>query len=174
MRGRILNISRGINGKPQVLLELEDIGALKILGELLDTVLDIVFKKWRNKKSLSANAYAWVLIDKLAEKLNISKEQIYRESIKQIGGVSETVCVQDKALESLITAWTCNGIGWQVDTIPSKIDGCTNAILYYGSSVYDTKQMSALISRLIDDCRDNAIETKDDAEIQSLLESWKA
>ena len=95
-------------------------------------------------------------------------------SIKQIGGVSETVCVQDKALESLITAWTCNGIGWQVDTIPSKIYGCTNVILYYGSSVYDTKQMSALISRLIDDCRDNHIETKDDAEIQSLLESWKA
>ena len=43
---------------------------------------------------------------------------------------------------------------------------------YYGSSSFNTKQMSRLIDGLVQDCRDSGIETKTQAEINSLLESW--
>ena len=134
--------------------------------------LTIKVGKFRKKRSLDANAYCWTLIGKLAEKLNIPRTDIYRQAIKEIGGNCDTVCVQDKAVQSLCDGWEHNGIGWQTDTFPSKIDGCTNVILYYGSSTYDTLQMSRLINILVDDCRMYGIETKSQEELNSLLSQW--
>jgi hypothetical protein len=134
--------------------------------------LSVEIKPFRNKRSLDANAYCFVLIDKLAEKLNIPKEEIYRKAIKEIGGVSSIVCVKDDAVENLRTHWSGMGLGWQTDVMPSKLDGCTNVILYYGSSTYDTEQMSRLISNIQQDCEAVGIETKTPNEIANLLSLW--
>jgi hypothetical protein len=45
-------------------------------------------------------------------------------------------------------------------------------ILYYGSSTYDTAQMSRLINNIIEECRQLGIETKSEEEVQSLLRQW--
>ena len=76
-------------------------------------------------------------------------------------------------MKQLCEAWSKNGIGWQTDTFPSKIEGCTNVILYYGSSTYDTAQMSRLINLILDECRQVGIEVKSEEEINSLLNSWR-
>lgn len=136
--------------------------------------LSIKIDKFREKRSLDANAYAWVLMDRLAEKLSVTKEEIYRKIIKEIGGVSEIVCVKKAAVESLCEKWSGNGIGWQTETMPSKIDGCMNVILYYGSSTYDTAQMSRLIENIIQDCEAVGIETKTDEEIANMLSLWES
>ena len=162
------------NGKPIITLEMnEKVDALKMVDELHGAdVLSIKIGKKSKKRSLDANAYAWVLLSKLAEKLNKSKTEIYRDIIKDVGGNCDTVCVQDKAVESLCGGWVRNGIGWQVDTFPSKLDGCTNVTLYYGSSTYDTQQMSRLINLILQECRQVGIETKSAEEIDSLLGQW--
>lgn len=126
----------------------------------------------RKRRSLDANAYAWVLMDKLAAALGFSREEIYREAIRGIGGVSETVTVQKQAAQKLGELWSRNGLGWFVDTMPSNIPGCVTAVLYYGSSCYDTAQMSRLIDRLIADCKQLGIETMPPEKLQALLESW--
>jgi len=82
--------------------------------------------------------------------------------------VSETVCVQDKAVDRLRQGWEQNGIGWQTDTMPSKLKGCTNVILYYGSSTYDTQQMSLLIDHIVQDAKALGIETMTPAELEAL------
>lgn len=138
-----------------------------------DGFIDLTVKKWREKRSLDANAYAWVLIDRLAEELGLPKPDVYKHAIRSIGGVSETVCVMDKAVDKLCEAWAKNGLGWHSERVPSKIDGCTNVILYYGSSTYDTRQMSALINSLVDECERFGIETKSPEEIESLLRSFE-
>lgn len=132
----------------------------------------VTIKENRPKRSLDANAYAWVLLDKLAEKLNKSKYDIYKQYIKDIGGVSETVCVLEKAADKLIEGWEHNGIGWQTDRLKSKLEGCVNVVLYYGSSVYDTAQMSRLIDMIVQDCRAMGIETKDPSELERLVTEW--
>jgi hypothetical protein len=134
--------------------------------------LSIEIKPYRARRSLDANAYAWVLMDKLAEKLNESKENVYREFIKNIGGNSEIVCVKNSALDRLRDGWSKNGIGWQTDTFDSKIEGCTNVILYYGSSTYDTAQMSRLIDNVVQDCQAVGIETRTPDEIANMLSLW--
>lgn len=130
-------------------------------------------KEFREKRSLDANAYAWVLLDKLAAVLNRQKTEVYRQYIREIGGNSETVCVVNQAVEKLRAGWEHNGLGWLTDTAPSKLDGCTNVILYYGSSTYDTAQMSRLINMIVEDCKAQSIETLTPAELSRLTEEWK-
>lgn len=129
--------------------------------------------KAKKKRSLDANAYAWTLINKLAETMRIGKDEIYRNTIRDIGGNSEIVCVKDEGLETLRRCWEKNGLGWQVETMPSKLKGCTNAILYYGSSSYDTHQMSVFIDRLVADCKALNIETMPPDKLAGLLDSWQ-
>jgi hypothetical protein len=178
LNGRISNIAISYaTGKPLLTLEVnEDKSTLQNMYEELGGAdrLSIKIGKFTKKRSLDANAYCWTLISRLAEKLNIPKTDIYRSAIREIGGNSDTVCVQDKAVQSLRDGWERNGIGWMTETMPSKIEGCTNVVLYYGSSTYDTAQMSRLINIIVEDCRLQGIETKSKEELDSLLGRWGA
>ena len=173
MTGKIVGMMYSrFTGKTTVEIALDgdqtqDIEALK------DKVVDVVLKLFRKRRSLDANGYFWVLVDKLAEKLNIAKVDIYRGYIKDVGGNSEMVCVQDKAVGTLIKGWQRNGIGWVTDTMPSKLKGCTNVILYVGSSEYDTAQMARLIELAVQDCQAQGISTKTPDEINNLLSLWE-
>lgn len=128
----------------------------------------VTIKEYRQKRSLDANAYAWVLIDKIAAAVGLPKTEVYRNAIKELGGVSDTVCVMDAAVDALCNGWSHNGLGWVTETLPSKIKGCTNVILYYGSSTYDSKTMSRLIDGLIEDARNLGIETMTPQELERL------
>lgn len=130
-------------------------------------------KQFRKRRSLDANAYAWVLMDKLAEKTGIAKETIYRALVRDIGGNSTTICAQNKTVDKLRENWQANGLGWITDTVESKIDGCTNVILYYGSSTYDTAQMSRLINLLVQECEAQGIDTKTPSELAALMEEYE-
>lgn len=126
----------------------------------------------RKKRSLDANAYLWTLLDKLSAELGAPKEELYQMRIREIGGVSDIVCVQNKALDKFKREWESKGLGWQTEEFPSKLDGCTNVIVYYGSSAFDTKQMSRMIDSVVTDCQIIGIETRSPEEINSLLEEW--
>ena len=136
--------------------------------ELKAAPVAVEIKKWHPKRSLDANAYAWVLIDKLAERLRIPKVTIYREAIRSIGGVSDTVCALDRTVDRLVESWERNGTGWFAERLPSKTPGCTNLRLYYGSSSYDSKQMSALIDSLVEECETQGIETLTPSELDAI------
>lgn len=161
--------------KPVLALEVnENTETLFRVFEELKTAdkLSIKITKHTKKRSLDANAYCWVLIGKIAEKTNVPRTDVYRSAIKEVGGNYDIVCAQDKAVDSLCNAWEKNGIGWITETMPSKIDGCTNVMLYHGSSCYDTTAMSRLINLLTQDCTQLGIEVKPQEEIDSLLNSW--
>ena len=81
--------------------------------------------------------------------------------------------MKNEAVDRLCEGWRRNGIGWQTDTFPSKIDGCTNVILYYGSSVYDTKQMSLLLDNIIQDCTALGIQTETPEMIAKMKSLWE-
>lgn len=153
---------------------------VRVIAELasyIDSLNDdkeyiLTVKEHKQKRSLNANSYAWTLMDKLAEKLRMAKTDIYRSYIKEIGGNNTLVCVQDKALDDLKKTWETHGIGWIAETEKSKLDGCTNVRLYYGSSVYDTTQMSRLIELIVADCKANDIETLTPEELSRMNEEW--
>lgn len=167
MKARIVDLTISLDGKQRLTVELD--GDFRHdYDELHDKPVSITIKRYRAKRSKDANAYAWVLIDQIAEKMRLPKSEVYRQAIKEIGGVSSVVCVQDRAVKKIKEMWEERGTGWQVETMESKIPGCTVLTLYYGSSYYDTAQMSALIDQLVQTAQSLGIETRED--IKSLLE----
>lgn len=134
---------------------------------------DYEIRPKRKKRSLDANAYAWVLLDKIAEAVRLTPEEVYRRELLEIGGASEVVCVLERALPRLNALWTQKGLGWVTEPFPSKVPGCVNVRLHYGSSAFDTKQMSVFIDHLIEEARALGIETRPEAEVRSMLEAWE-
>lgn len=131
----------------------------------------VEIKEHKNHRSLDANAYLWVLLTKLQDKLSIPKEELYKNYIQKIGS-SEILPVKNEAVDKFREAWQRNGLGWITETTKSKLNGFTNVIAYYGSSSYNTAEMSRLINEVVDDCKEQNIETKSDNEINNLLKQW--
>ena len=129
-------------------------------------------KEHRQRRSLDANGYLWVLISKIGEVIKTPKEDIYKDMIKGVG-VYEVVPIKNEAVDKFCEAWHKNGLGWITETTKSKLEGYTNVLAYYGSSEYGTKEMSRLIDGIVQECRALEIETKSDEEIKSLVENWK-
>ena len=176
LTGKIISANIGwLTGKGQLTLEINELGEFKQLYDDLNQKdkLSIEIKEYRKRRSLDANAYFWVLCDKLSENQGVPKEEIYRSYIKQIGGNCDTVCVKDMAVEKLCEGWKRNGIGWLTETFPSKLEGCTNVTLYYGSSTYDSQQMTRLLDLIIQDCKAVGIPTETPNQIAEMLARWK-
>lgn len=171
-QGRLDDLQFTSDGKQLLTIMLDSDFRQQFLN-LYDSTVDITVKKHRERRSLDANGYAWVLIDKIAEKRSMSKTEVYQNAIREIGGVSDVVCVQNKAVPRLRQEWSRNGLGWQTETMESKIPGCTVVVLYYGSSTYDTAQMSRLIDSLVQDAQSLGIETRSPKEIEQLLEQFE-
>jgi hypothetical protein len=174
--GNITDISFDFKtGKPKVTLVLNEKAiVLDEIDELRQCdKLSIELKKFRPRRSLDANAYCWVLLGKLAENQGIPVDDIYRYYIKQIGGNADVVCVKNEALTKLQEAWKRCGLGWFSETFDSKLEGCTNVILYHGSSDFDSTTMARFIDGIIQDCKAVGVETATPQEISLLKEGWK-
>ena len=137
-----------------------------------DKEYTLTVKEHKKKRSLNANALYWKLADKLAEHLNKPKSEIYREHIKEIGGVSDIMCSIDQAVDKFCEVWKSQGLGWQTDVVESKLEGCKNIIVYYGSSTFDKTQMSRLINLAMQDCQQYGIQTYDREELDRLVQEW--
>lgn len=119
--------------------------------------------------------YCWVLCEKIAQELSkdgaiTTKEDVYKDAIKNVG-VFIPFIVEEIAFEKFKEVWERQGLGYQVQETARK-NKCVRLNCYYGSSSYDTKEMSRLIDSLVQECRQLNIETKSPEEIKSLLEQW--
>lgn len=141
---------------------------LRDFDGLPDKPLAITVKEFRQKRSLSQNSYLWLLLDKLAEKLNRSKEDIYKIYVKDYG-VFEVLPIKNEAVDRFITNWSKNGLGWFTEDLgESKLNGYTKLIAYYGSSTYNSKEMARLIDAVIQECEEQGIQTMQLSDIMLL------
>ena len=152
--------------------------ANKLITYLIEQTKDKQFelKEYKEKRSLNANAYCWVLCDKIAKELSkegtvTTKEIVYKDAITQIGSF-EPMIIEEKTFENFERIWSRQGLGFIVQEVSRK-DKCIRVNCYYGSSTYNTKEMSLLIQLLVDLAKSINIETKPEYEIKSLLERWK-
>ncbi len=162
--------------KPKIslLLNIDELDAIEQLKN--EDKLNVEIKKYRNKRSLDANAYCWVLCDKIAKELSkdgiaTTKEKVYQDAILQIG-TFEPMIVEEKAFENFKRIWEKQGLGFLIQEVCRK-DKCVKVHCYYGSSTYDSKEMSLLIELIVGLAKSLGIETKTQEELNSLLEGWK-
>jgi hypothetical protein len=124
------------------------------------------------KRSLDANAYAWVLIHKIAAKIQEPAVEVYRRYIRDIGSKVTVVCVQADDVEDEVNSFLFGHIGRMVDIGESKIPGCATIHKKYGSSNYSVREMAAFLDVITQDCMALDIETQDQGYIDSLLGKW--
>lgn len=138
-----------------------------------DKLLTVVFKQYRQKRSLDANAYMWVLLQKIADKLSVpgnrvDKWDVYLQMLEQYG-VFTHIVVKEVAVERIKQEWRAVKVLGEV-----TVGGMTGIQLqcYYGSHTYTTKEMARLVDGVITESRELGIETATPEEVQRMKAQW--
>lgn len=132
-------------------------------------------KPHKEKRSKDANAYMWTMCGKIAQRLGgkYTKEEVYQRAIKAVGIYKVFPDLKPSLAGTLETAWHNLGVGWVTESDYEQ-DGVHRWVrAYYGSSSYNTKQMSRLIDYVVEDARSMGIPTEPEENIQSLLREWE-
>ena len=146
--------------------------ARRFVSSMRDKLYTADLKEKRKKRSLSANAYFWTLCGKLASALGIPSHEIYRQYVKEIGDNFETIPIKNEAKERFIQAWESHGLGFLCEELEEAAPGYTTLAAYYGSSTYDSRQMSNLIDLVVFDCKEQGIETLTPDELALMKARW--
>ena len=167
------------SGKLNLTIQVNE-DSQRILDELKELVacekLAVALKKWRKKRSLDANAYYWVLVSKIAEKLRSSKEEVHNLMLSRYGQPEREDDGSAVVLSVLERIDLTKRDDIHVKPIGhGTVDGkrFTHYILLRGSHTYDTKEMSVLIDGVVSEAREMGIETMTTEELERLLAAWK-
>lgn len=123
-------------------------------------------KEYKKKRTLNANNYFWELTTQLANVLRLDKEELYFILLQRYGQSEMVSVLENIDVKPYFKYYSEAG--------ESILNGkkFKHYKVYKGSSEMNTKEMSILIEGLVDECKQQDIETKTPAEIKSLLESW--
>lgn len=145
----------------------------KLLDLKHDQIYVVEIKEYRAKRSLNANAYAWMLIEKLSKVLRNSKDEVYELMLQRYGTL-----LRDTE-ENLIVIPTKGNLEsnekFHLKNIGKKYVNENQMNLFAvikGSSEYNTKEMSEFIDGVVSECKNLDIETLTPQELQIIKENW--
>ncbi len=167
--GKLKSVSKNwISRKWEVTFEInEDITAS--IDKIRDKLLNLTAKIHREKRSLDANAYAWVLMQKIAEAIHTDKWSVYLMLLERYSPVFTHIIVRPEAVERVKGEWrTVKVLG------PIQVNGSTGIQLqcYFGSSTFDSKEMASFIDGIVSECKEMGIETLPPDEIERMRREW--
>ena len=128
---------------------------------------DIKIEKHRNKRSLDANAYSWVLQTEIANVLRLSKEEVHFDMLKAYGQRDYTSLLADVNIADYYTYYE------EISTFKKNDNIFKSYFIYKGTHNYNSKEMSIFIDGLVQEARNLGIETLEDKEINSLIEEME-
>lgn len=165
-----------IDEKANIVIETSEVQRVIEEYEKLKDVekLSIEIKQYREKRSLNANNYFWKLLSEYSQEKRVNTIEEYKDRVKRLG-IFRRFRIEKENIDTFKKIWSEKGIAWFCEIADTEYIGdiefkIINA--YYGSSSFNSKQMSRLIEDLVEDCLEVGIETKSKEEIQSLIESW--
>jgi len=127
----------------------------------------------RKKRSLNANSYAWLLMERIAIITNTSKDEIYEIMLQRYGTL-----LRDSE-DNLIAIPTVGKLESSSNLhlkYHGKKDVNGNRLNVYvvikGSSEYDTKEMSAFVDGIVSEAELLGIETMTPNELANLKSQW--
>lgn len=160
------------NRQPEVILTTSG-NILKEVEELKTVLskgkqLSVEIKQHREKRSLDANSYFWVILQKMAEVLKTTKDELYLEVLERYG-VFTHIVVKPNVVDKVKSEWrTCRELGEVI--INGKVG--VQIQCYFGSSTYNQKEMSVLIDGLVSECKELGIETMTPRDLELLKSEW--
>lgn len=147
--------------------------AQQILNDFAPDKYEVVIKRRRKeRRSLSANAYLWVLLDQIACLIGSTKDEVYKTCVRAVG-VMNAVTIPEESAQKFRSSWMSRGMGWFCDIIGNH-DGMTDLACYYGSSMYDSAEMARLVDYVVDEAKNCGIETVPPKELVKMKRGWKS
>ena len=174
--GVITEINIDYNTSKLKISLLLDTNNKEVIEELKnENKLNIEIKKYRKLRSLDANSYFWKILTELCDLAEINTVEEYKRRVKELGIFRQFKIMIDQ-VSTFKKIWEDKGIAWFCEILDTEYIGdiefkIINA--YYGSSSFNSKQMSRLIDGVVQDCKIYGIETKSKNEIKSMLENWE-
>ena len=146
------------------------------VNDISGAKLTVTAKKYRKKRSLDANAYSWVLLDKMAKALGSTSEEVYEEMLRRYGYPlydedEKPVIISLKAgtdISALDIHLKLIGEGHVQDKLFKHYK------VIRGQSTYDTKEMSTFIDGIVSEAKELGIETLTPTELERIKAAWKA
>ena len=177
---KIKDIGRTLEGNLTLTLESHKMDPAAAMELSQVDKLDVEIKKYREKRSLDANAYYWKLASELAEALHVSKPYIHNYLLREYGQkafvdgqiVQVYIPDTDEAEEAVDEEQKYHLA--PTDGFENGKDGtpCRVYHMLRGSHEYDTKEMSHLIDGLISECKENGIETLPPWEVERMMKTY--
>ena len=144
-------------------------------------LLDIRIRKHRKGRSLNANAYFHVLVDKLADKVSISKPRCKNIMIGRYGQpmyVDESETSEAVIKTNIPVSQMLENESIHCMPCGSRTEKNGEEVVYYkifrGSHTYSTAEMATLINGTVDECKDMGIETLPPDELERMISAWHA
>lgn len=179
MRGRLVDIVRDVfSGSFRITLEVFQIP--RGIDALRDTELAISLKKWRNKRSLTANAYYWVLVSKIADAIHAPQGVVHNQLLRDYGQLE----MVDGSLLTVMVPESQEAMArvdraelYHLKPTGHMIEGKDGRqfrayFVIKGSSEYDTKEMATLIDGAVQEAREMGIETLPEEEVRRMMEAY--
>lgn len=170
--GKVQNISTDWQtGKLHITFSINELSAINEIEKIKDEEkLAIKAVKYRNKRSLDANAYAWVLMQKIAEEIHSDKWSVYLEMLQKYSREFTFVICKEKAVNKLKELYrTCVDLG-KVNV--NGMEGYQIQV-FFGSSGFDSKAMSVFIDGIVSECKELGIETIPPDELERMKSKWQ-
>ena len=155
-----------------ITFSINESSAVNEIDKLKDSKLSVKAVKYRQKRRLDANAYLWVICTKLAEVHQTSKDEIYEEMLQKYG-----VLYQDEEDNYIIVTLKAD-----IDT--SKLEGhwkyykssedCKfkSYLMIKGTSHYNTSEMARFIDMVVQEAKEEGIETLPPEELERMKAAW--
>ena len=154
--------------KPVLMLEVNERNDFEaIVDDLKDKdKLSVEIKPYREHRSLNANAYAWVLIGKIADIVRAGKDEIYLKCLKRYG--------QSELISVLSHVPIANYVKYYEEAGESKLNGkmFTHYRVYKGSSEFDTREMSIFIDGVVSEAKELGIQTETPNQLAEMKARW--
>ena len=169
LTGNIQNLAIDIKTQKAVLTVVinEKNDVCKCFDELRDAEkIAVKIDKYRVKRSLNANAYAWLLIGKIADDRRLSKEEVYLRMLKHYGQSEVISVLSCIPLQGLIKYYEEIG--------ESNLNGkdFKHYRVFKGSSEFDTREMSIFIDGIVTEGQELGIPTMAPAQIAEMKSLW--
>lgn len=180
MRGKIRDIQQSYMSR-ETELSLTVDAKPEDIEKMSGKELSVELKQYRQKRSLDANAYYWVLCKKISESIRESNAFVHNEMLRKYGQIE---LVDGQAVYLVIP--DTDDAQRRVDEAMSYHLRPTSQVklgkdgklyrtymMLRGSSTYDTREMSVLIDGVVTEAKELGIETLTPDQIKEMMIAYE-
>ena len=109
--GEITDLGIDLRTRKTKVTLLLDTKQPEVIEELQQKKLDVEIKKYRKKRSLTANAYFWKLLSEYSEEKGIDTIEEYKERVKRLG-IFRRFKIETNNIKTFEKMWIAQGIAW--------------------------------------------------------------